>query len=91
MLKNYMEILIDEIFEEVKEMYGNCLTDSCIHDIKSMSLNILPPKYFEYSAHESEKKAYLLERQRRITVLAKIAESADLICSNCEKNTDKAI
>lgn len=88
MIKNYMELLVDEIFEEIKSMYGNCITDRCVHDIKSMTLNNLSPIYFNYATDESEKKAFLLDRQRRIAVLAKIAEAADIICSTCNKNTD---
>lgn len=88
MIRNYMEILVDEIFEEVKHMYGDCLTESCVHDIKSMSLNNLAPIYFQYNADNSKKKAFLLNRQQRITVLAKIAESADIVCSTCNAKTN---
>ncbi len=83
MVQNYMELLVDEIYNEVKSLYGNCNVNNCIHDIKSMALNNLPPAYFKYDESEAIKKAFLLERQRRITVLAKVAEAANLICSNC--------
>ena len=83
MIKNYMELLVDEIYNEVKSLYGNCNEDDCVHDIKAMALNNLPPIYFKYDASEGEKKAFLLQRQRRITVLAKVAEAADLVCSKC--------
>lgn len=83
MIKNYMELLVDEVYNEVKGLYGNCNVDNCVHDIKSMALNSLPPVYFKYDAAEGEKKAFLLERQRRITVLARVAEAADLVCSKC--------
>lgn len=83
MIQNYMELLVDEIYNEVKSLYGDCNIDNCIHDIKSMALNNLPPAYFKYDEDEAIKKAFLLERQRRITVLAKVAEAADLVCSNC--------
>ena len=83
MIKNYMELLVDEIYNEVKSLYGDCNIDDCIHDIKSMALNNLPPVYFKYDASEGEKKAFLLQRQRRITVLTKVAEAADQVCSKC--------
>lgn len=83
MIQNYMELLVDEIYNEVKSLYGDCNIDDCIHDIKSMALNNLPPAYFKYDESEAIKKAFLLERQRRITVLAKVAEAADLVCSHC--------
>ena len=90
MIKNYMELLVDEIYNEVKSLYGNCNIDDCTHDIKIMALNNLPPVYFKYDESEGVKKAFLLERQRRITVLAKVAEAADLVCSTCTvKKTNK--
>lgn len=91
MIKNYMEELVDEVFQEVKPIYSNCLSEKCIHNIKSASLNSLPTMYFDYDADESEKKAFLLDRQRRITVLAKIAKSAESVCATCKENTDKAL
>lgn len=83
MLQNYMELLVDEIYNEVKYIYGDCNIEDCMHDIKSMALNNLPPVYFNHDVSEGEKKAFLLERQRRITVLAKVAEAANFICSGC--------
>ncbi len=85
MIKNYMELLVDEIYNEVKSLYGNCNDKSCVHNIKSMALNNLPPAYFTSDVSEGSKKAFLLDRQRRIAVLAKVAEAADLTCSDCDK------
>lgn len=85
MIKNYMELLVDEIFHEIKGSYKVCNEKRCIHDIKSTALNNLPTAYFKYDATEADKKAFLLERQRRISVLAKVAEAADIVCSKCPK------
>jgi len=82
-MKNYMEILVDEIYNEVKILYADCDTKDCSHDIKAEALNHLPTAYFPHDASDGEKKAFLLERQRRISVLAKIAEAADDICRKC--------
>lgn len=86
MILNYMEVLVDEIFNEVRSLYERCISEKCIHDIKSTALNNLPTQYFTFEAEESEMKAFLLDRQRRITVLAQIAEAADTICSYCKTN-----
>lgn len=83
MIKNYMELLVDEIFNEIKNSYKICNEEKCIHDIKSIALNNLPTHYFKYDTTEADKKAFLLERQRRISVLAKVAEAADIVCSKC--------
>ncbi len=85
MIENYMKILVDEIFSEVKSLYEGCLTDKCIHNIKSRALNNLPTCYFNYEVEESEKKAFLLDRQRRISVLAQIADAADSVCRSCKR------
>ncbi len=85
MIKNYMELLVDEIFHEIKGSYKICNEEKCKHDIKSIALNNLPPTYFKHDATEADKKAFLLERQRRISVLAKVAEAADIVCSKCPK------
>lgn len=85
MIKNYMEVLVDEIFREMKHSYKICNDEKCEHDIKSIALNNLPPAYFKYDATEAVKKAFLLERQRRISVLAKVAEASEIICSECSR------
>lgn len=83
-MQNYMEVLVDEIFNEVKERYNICNNKNCENDIKATALNNLPPAYFLSSASEGEKKAFLLNRQRKITVLTKITEAVDIICGKCE-------
>ncbi|MDR7857595.1 late competence development ComFB family protein [Tissierella sp.] len=83
MIKNYMELIVDEIYSEIRSLYHNCDMNKCEHDIKSIALTNLPPVYFKNDITEGEKMAFLLERQRRITVLAKVAEAADSVCANC--------
>ncbi len=82
-IKNYMEVLVDEIFREMKNSYKICDDKKCEHDIKSIALNNLPTAYLKYDTTEATKKAFLLERQRRISVLAKVAEASDIVCSEC--------
>lgn len=77
-----MEILVDEIISEVIGMYDICKCDECIDDIRSISLNNLVPEYFVSSVDESEKKAFLLDRQRRISVLTKVIEAIEIVSKN---------
>lgn len=84
MIKNYMEILVDRIFEEVKDKYDLCNLESYTDDIKSIALNNLHPVYFMSSVSEAEKTAFLLDRQRRIAALAKITEAVEIVCEKCE-------
>ena len=88
-MKNYMELLVDQIYDEVKYIYGDCNIPDCVYNIKAMALNNLPPAYFKSNISDGEKKAFLLDRQRRIAVLAKVAEAAELICSGCSEKHSK--
>lgn len=84
MIKNYMEILVDEVYNEVKDKYEICKYEEYIDDIKSIALNNLPPVYFLSNVSEGEKKAFLLDRQRKITVLAKITEAVEIVSKKCK-------
>jgi competence protein ComFB len=88
MIKNYMEILVDEIFDEIRTNYKICDNKTCIDDIKSVALNNLQPQYFTSTATDSEKMAFLLDKQRRITVMASIISAKETVCKNCKKNED---
>lgn len=89
MVQNYMEILVDEIIDDVIKEYDICKCEDCINDIKSYALNNLPSAYFSSDVSESEKKAYLLNRQRRISVLAQLAEAVKIVSkdkNSCHNN-----
>ncbi|GFN36547.1 late competence development ComFB family protein [Tepidimicrobium xylanilyticum] len=93
MVQNYMEVLVDEIFEEIKHLCKSCKKPYYQDDIKSVALNNLPPVYFLSSTTDAEKKAFLLDRQRRITVLAALTQAKDIVCDKCrytkENNVEK--
>lgn len=58
LVKNYMEILVEQIFNDIKGKYNICKHDDCINNIKSTALNNLPPVYFLSSVSEAEKKLF---------------------------------
>ena len=86
MIKNYMEILVDEVYNEVKNKYRLCDDKDYAIDIKSIALNGLPPVYFLSNVTDGEKKAFLLDRQRKITVLAKITEAVEIVSKQCKND-----
>ncbi len=50
MYKNYVEVVVDEIFDQlmseyVKKTPGVCACDKCKEDIKALALNSIPPQY----------------------------------------------
>lgn len=79
MVKNYMEILVQEILDEVIDDYNICKCDECIDDIKSIALNNLTCAYFDSSVDDSKRKAFLLDRQNRIAVLAKVIDAMNIV------------
>lgn len=81
-----MEIMVDEVYSEVKDKYDICKIKECENNIKVTALNNLPPVYFLSSVSEGEKKAFLVDRQRKITVLTKLTEAVDTVCENCKRN-----
>ena len=85
-----MEILVDEIYNEVDFNLNHCSTDDCIHNIKSLALNNLEPKYFLTTDEAGSKNNFLLNPQSRISVLAKLAEAVEIVCSNCPDKQNKA-
>lgn len=82
MIKNYMEILVDSLLREITGSYTICQCEDCLDDIKTIALNNLPPMYFLSSAAEEEKTAFILDRQRRISVLAKVIEAVEVVKQN---------
>lgn len=82
MVDNYMEMLVKDILDEVKNNYNINMYEGQLDDIQAIALNNLPPKYFLSSASAGEKKAFLLDRQRRISVLAKVIEAIELVCND---------
>ena len=82
MTKNYMEILVSNLLSEVIVNYDVCKCENCLNDIKAIVLNNLSPMYFLSSVGKSEKTAFLLNRQNRISVLAKIVSALEIIKKN---------
>lgn len=82
MTKNYMELLVSSILGEIIVNYQICKCQDCLNDIKSVALNTLPPMYFLSTALEGEKTVFLLDRQRKISVLAKVVEAIETIKKN---------
>lgn len=86
MIKNYMEVLVKDILNEVIKNYKICKCEKCLDDIQSIALNNLGPVYFLSHVNSGEKTAFLLDRQRRITVLAKVIEAIELVSKNEHNN-----
>lgn len=82
MIENYMEILVSSLLSEVIGNYDICKCEDCLNDIKTIALNNLPPMYFLSSVQESERTTFLLNRQKRISVLAKVIAALEVVKRN---------
>lgn len=89
MLQNYMELLVNKVYNEVKDEYNLCENSKCENDIKSMALNNLPPMYFLSNVSDGERAAFLIDRQRKISVLSQLTQAVDAICGQCEYRQKK--
>lgn len=88
LLDNYMEVLVLEVLNEVKDDYGLDPSSDEFERIQAITLNNLPPAYFTDKSSSGVKKAFLLDRQRRISVLAKIAEAVEIVRSESTSPSD---
>lgn len=79
-----MEVLVLEVLNEIKDDYNLDPSSEEFETIQSIALNNLPPSYFTDSTSNGIKKAFLLDRQRRISVLAKLAEAIEIVRSEQE-------
>lgn len=79
-LKNYMEILVDEI---LPGMLANemeiCKCERCILDIKAIALNRLTPKYIVSDLGEIYRRYDDLSKQLEIDAIEAIMRSIDLV------------
>lgn len=84
-----MELLVNEVYTEVKNKYHICESPECERDVKSVALNNLPPVYFLSSVSDGEKAAFLVDRQRKITVLSQLTHAVEVVCSQCKYSKKK--
>lgn len=89
MVKNYMEILVDECLPEVledEEKYGEvCKCSSCIAAIKAEVLNAMPPFYVTCKTGEVYGQYSLKVQQKRADMLAEITRAVEKVRVSAHK------
>jgi competence protein ComFB len=79
-LKNYMEILVDEILPMMLDKENQiCKCEKCILDIKAIALNRLPPKYIVRDIGEIYRRYDELGKQLEIDAMEAILRAIDLV------------
>lgn len=84
LIENYMEILVLEVLNELKSDYNLIPNSDEFNLIQIVALNELYPVYFPDTASAGVKKSFLLDKQRRVSVLAKIVEAIDIVRSGAD-------
>ncbi|MBL4935684.1 late competence development ComFB family protein [Clostridium sp. YIM B02515] len=79
-LKNYMEILVDEILPGMLVKENTiCKCERCIMDIKAIALNRLPAKYIVSDIGEIYRRYDELGKQLEIDVMEAIMRAIELV------------
>ncbi len=92
-VKNYMEILVEDLLPEVLEAYPKvCKCEQCIDDIKAWSLNHLKPAYSGTDLGDTYIRLKLSDLKMHTQIVKTIAQAIELVSKNphhqhtCPKN-----
>lgn len=80
MLINYMEIAVDHIMPSILAEYENiCKCQSCIEDIKALTLNNLKPLYVVTEKGYTYTKVNELKTQFNVDIINEIMKSIVIV------------
>lgn len=84
MLRNYMEILVDNVVDGVLEKsYDDlCRCEICRLDVMAIALNNLKPMYYVGLKGEVYNKLKLLEAQFKLSVIQEVVKAAEQVRKN---------
>ena len=81
-LVNYMEILVERMFDDATNDLNICKCGRCRLDIKAIALNELEPKYVVSQEGEVYVKLNMMRQQFRAGVLSAIVKGAIIVRDN---------
>ncbi|SQB36265.1 late competence development ComFB family protein [Clostridium cochlearium] len=83
MIKNYMEVIVDDLFPTIIDEYMDiCKCDKCIDDIKAIALNNLEPIYVVSEKGNMYAKSNELNVQFRTDVIKELTEAIEIVSQN---------
>ncbi|EQB85754.1 competence protein ComFB [Clostridium punense] len=83
MVKNYMEIVVDNILKNVLLDYDSmCKCEKCCEDIKAIALNNLKPIYVVTQAGNVYAKVNELEIQFSADVIKELVKAISIVSKN---------
>ena len=81
--KNYTEIMVDEVLEDILKTEKNiCTCEACILDIKAIALNNLPARYVVTEKGEVYKKLDSLNQQMRVDIYKALTKAINQVKKN---------
>ncbi len=81
-IKNYMEVIVQNLMPEILEDIKMCKCDICKMDICALALNDLPPQYVVTEKGEIYSKINSLRQQFEVDVISAITKAAVLVKRN---------
>lgn len=80
--QNYMETVVEELFDEFRDNLGCCTCPQCRDDIIAYALNQLPAKYVVSAPGAAFAKLDSLQKQYRADVVTAISHAAVIIAQS---------
>lgn len=88
MVKNYMEIVVDNILKKILPDYNNlCKCEKCCDDIKAIALNNLKPIYVVTNAGNLYAKVNELEIQFSTDIVKELVKAIEVVSKNPHHNS----
>jgi len=89
-LKNYMEEAVKDTLDSVLKDLDVCKCEKCKLDIMALTLNNLPPKYYDTERGELYTKINELKRQLEVDIISKITQAAYFVNEHKHHGEDHA-
>ena len=78
-MKNYMEVCVQDALDPVLSSLNSCTCDKCKFDITAIALNALPAKYVVTKKGQMYTKLSVLQNQFGVDVLSAITKAAVIV------------
>jgi competence protein ComFB len=82
MVRNVMEILVDEAIGKQSKHFEVCTCNQCVEDIKCLALNKINPHYVSSDKGELFSKASTLSAQKKTDIDIAVSTAFNIVKSN---------
>lgn len=81
-LKNYMEILVDQMYDEATQDMDICKCPRCVLDVKAIALNTLKPRYIVADENYLYVKISMMQQQYKADIISAITKGTMIVSEN---------